>query len=38
MGSKHCNTDGKSEWTVNGTMLKNKSHLVVFHESVLVSV
>ena len=37
MGSKHCNTDGSSRWTARRTMLKNKPHLVPFHESLLVS-
>ena len=30
MKSKHCNTDGRS-------MLKNKPHLITFHENILVS-
>ena len=30
MGSKHCNTNGRSVWTSRGTMLKNKPHLVTF--------
>ena len=37
MGSKHCNTYGRSVWTARRTMLKNKLHLVTFHESILVS-
>ena len=37
MGSKHCITNGKSVQTVKGIMLKNKPHLVTFHESILVS-
>ena len=37
MGSKHCKTDGRSMWTARRSMLKNKPHLVMFHESILVS-
>ena len=35
-GPKRCNTDGRSVWTVKGTMLKNKPNLVTFHEIFLV--
>ena len=34
---KHYNTDGRSVWTGRGTLLKNKPHLVTFHETILVS-
>ena len=37
MQSKHCNTNGRSVWTTR-TMLKNKLHLVTFHERILVSI
>ena len=37
LGSKHGNTGGRSMWTEVGTMLKNKPYLVIFHESILVS-
>ena len=37
MKSKYCNTDGRSVWTVRGTMLKNKFHSVAPQESILVS-
>ena len=37
MISKHCNTDGRTVRTARGTMLKNKPHLVIVHESILVS-
>ena len=36
MGFKHCNNE-RSVWTTGRTMLKNKLHLVTFHESILVS-
>ena len=38
MRSKHCITDGTSVWTARRTILKNKPHLVTFHESMLVSI
>ena len=34
MGSKNSNIDGKSEWTVRGTMLKSKPHLVTAHKNL----
>ena len=34
MNSKQCNTNGRSVWTTMWTMLKNKPHLVTFHESM----
>ena len=34
MGSKHCNTDGRSVRTTRATILKNKPHLVTFHENI----
>ena len=40
MGSKHCNTDGKvceSQEGGGGAMSENKTHLVIFYESILVS-
>ena len=38
MGSKHCNIDGKSVCAIQGgAMLKNKSRLVTFYKSILVS-
>ena len=37
MRSKHFNTDGRTVWAARGTMLKNIPHLVIFHESILVS-
>ena len=37
MGPKNCNTDERSVWTTGVTMLKNKHYLVLFHESILVS-
>ena len=37
MGSKTCNSDGRSVWTVRLTMLKNKPLLVTFHKSILVN-
>ena len=37
MGFKQCNTDGRNFWTVKETMLKNKPHLVKFHEDILVN-
>ena len=37
MGSKHCNTNGSIVWTPRGDILKNKPQLVIFHESILVS-
>ena len=36
-GSKHCNANGRTEWTVKATMLKNKSHFVTFSKGILVS-
>ena len=35
LGSKHYNTDGSSVWTAKEAILKNKSHLVTLHESIL---
>ena len=29
---KHCNTGGRSMWTIRGTTLKNKPHLATFHK------
>ena len=37
MRSKYCNTDGRSVGTTRGTWLKNKSHLITFHDIILVS-
>ena len=37
MEFKHHNTDGRNVWTTKGIMLKNKSNLVTFHETILVS-
>ena len=37
MEFKHWNTDGNCLWTAKEIMLKNKPHLVTFHESTLVS-
>ena len=37
IGSKYCNTIGKSEWVTRGSVLKNRPHLVTFHEGILVS-
>ena len=37
MGSKHWTTDGRNMWTTRGTMLKNKHHLVTFHESIFLA-
>ena len=37
MGSKYYNTDDRSVWNTRGTTLKNKPHLITFHESILVS-
>ena len=28
IGSKHCNSNGKCEWTANGTMLKKVNHIL----------
>ena len=36
MEFKHFNIDGKIVWTTRGTMWKNKSRSVTFHESILV--
>ena len=36
MGSKHCNTDGRTVWTAKGTILKSKHHLVTLHESIFI--
>ena len=33
--AEHCNTDVGNVWTTRGTMLKNKLHLVTFHEEYL---
>ena len=35
MGPKHCNTAEKNLWIPRGIILKNKPHLVTFHESIL---
>ena len=35
--SKHFNTSERSVWTIRGTILKKKPHLVIFHQSMLVS-
>ena len=35
--TKQCNTHGRSVWIIRGTILKNKPHLMLFHESILVS-
>ena len=35
MESKHCNIAGRSVLNARSTMLKNKPHLVTFHESIL---
>ena len=37
MMSKHSNTYEKSVWIAIGAMLKNKTHLVTFHENILLS-
>ena len=37
MGSKPCNTDGRSVWITRGAVSKNRYHLVTFHEGILVS-
>ena len=37
MRSKRCNTDGKSAWTSRRTVLDNKPHLVIIHESFLIN-
>ena len=37
MGSKHCNINERSVWITRKTVLKNKPHLVTFHENDLVS-
>ena len=37
MVSEYWHTDGRSVWTIRVTILKNKSHLVTFHESILVN-
>ena len=34
MGLKYGNTDSKSVLTATETMLKTKTHLVIFHESI----
>ena len=36
MRFKLCNTDGRSLWTTGEIMLKNKLHLVTFHEIILI--
>ena len=37
IGSKSCNTNGRSTWNKRGIILKNKPHLVTFHKNILVS-
>ena len=37
MGSKQFNNDGRSVRTTRRTMLKDKLHLITFHESISVS-
>ena len=34
MGSKYCNTDGRSVLNTKGFILKNKPYLVPFYESM----
>ena len=36
--SPYDDIDGRSVWTTRGTMLKNESQLVTFHETILVSI